>query len=383
MQAVAWIATREPVVVLRASFEEIRHRKATAVLAAHDKLDWCGTEPGISMLAIDLYRSHNGAAKKAARKLVAALARGKVVATASYFTQGGGWGPACQLPQAEWDSIILDTVAGQDRELFPFVRVGEGSLALTRAAEWRVIGIEIGAVLARWPARAGQGGPGTGTKSPTAPCVTLEGALARIKETLGYPDGPAGQVLVNALRQGKFLAWAPRTFRITFAPIDWQESFIVPAHLDEHGQGSVVVGGKSYHPRGVVIAEDEFVFWLNRQSQPKPPEDKPWAKPESSATHSISFEPDASAEPSGGSQAPGAADGVSARRRIHPGLDYRQKDQPLVNEGVEGVITGRFRNSNDAARALADRAEGSATPESKRARLQPQIKRALPRNADG
>jgi len=74
---------------------------------------------------------------------------------------------------------------------------------------------------------------------------------------------------------------------------------------------------------------------------------------------------------------------IRIQQRQHSGTDYRQKDQPLVKEGVEGVRDGRFRNANDAARALADRAEGFGTPESKRARLQPQIKRALPLNADG
>lgn len=40
-------------------------------------------------------------------------------------------------------------------------------------------------------------------------------------------------------------------------------------------------------------------------------------------------------------------------------IDYEKPDQPLVDEMREGILSGRFKNKTDAARAFARRAEGA------------------------
>ncbi len=71
------------------------------------------------------------------------------------------------------------------------------------------------------------------------------------------------------------------------------------------------------------------------------------------------------------------------KKRRHSGLDYREADRPLVEQGLEGIQSGTYRNATDAARALAARAEGGGAPSSKTVRLASQIKHRLEQGTDG
>ncbi len=54
-------------------------------------------------------------------------------------------------------------------------------------------------------------------------------------------------------------------------------------------------------------------------------------------------------------------------------FDYRKADQPLVDEGVNGVHSGKYRHATDAGIALSARAAGHGSPASKATRLARQI----------
>jgi hypothetical protein len=52
-----------------------------------------------------------------------------------------------------------------------------------------------------------------------------------------------------------------------------------------------------------------------------------------------------------------------------PRTDYRDADAPLVEEMIRGIASGLYKSDTDAARAVASRAAGNATPSSKAARM--------------
>lgn len=81
MQVVAWIATRDPITVLRASLKEIEWRKACTALGAEP--DWCDLEtPGLSLFNINLLCRSSDVAGDVIRHLEHALQKGDLAASA-------------------------------------------------------------------------------------------------------------------------------------------------------------------------------------------------------------------------------------------------------------------------------------------------------------
>ena len=85
--------------------------------------------------------------------------------------------------------------------------------------------------------------------------------------------------------------------------------------------------------------------------------------------------------PNGGAEPPLTPPIPLGRNKRLQGFDYAVEDAPLVTRAIEGIARKTYKNATDAARALANEAEGHGNAESKMKRLLKQITAIQSRSA--
>ena len=173
------------------------------------------------------------------------------------------------------------------------------------------------------------------TQAPQPPSVLIDKAVAQIMERTGCPEDYAVKLLLDALRGGEISA--RREWWLSVPPkvpaSNWANAEVNLETFRTESGGGLWLNGENRHLHYVRLDAAGFDWWLVSLHRAEGRED---AKPKRSKSN---------------------------------GIDYREKDAPLIAEMHDLISHGKARSPQDAARAVAKRAAGNATDASKVERL--------------
>jgi hypothetical protein len=192
MQALAWVITRDPFVVLRASLSGDDHTAAEAALG--DTSDWCGAGPGLTTPSLCLRAGREDAVGPAKAELVLALQRGEVIASAVRFSAENG-SRREYMTRADWADLALNTVTEEPRTLVPFRQVNRPSGGFPDRS-WKDVKIEADGLQRKWPGLQGTNGPAIGVPKKKGPGgkprkYNWEPVLKKLRDDLVDEGAPA------------------------------------------------------------------------------------------------------------------------------------------------------------------------------------------------
>ena len=213
--------------------------------------------------------------------------------------------------------------------------------------------------------------------------LSLDEAVTRIHERFKCGVTVAGDFLLTALQGGKVPARLAGD-GVGFAtahnrrvrPLEWGGAFldIELARLNaKHGEprsGELLIKGENVSLAGVAIDEAGFAFWLRGMDEA---DFALWLHGKA-AEHGGVRESGARPVPQPQGEAPVS---IKTRRRSN-GLNYADKDAPLVERMRKLIIARRAHSPEDAARAVVVDAFGHGTGDSKVKRLAKRYRDSYP-----